>query len=286
MRIGCAILAIFAMASAGWGQTEPGWTFYGRFQGSVSDSATILKVDPSVGYTFNEYLQAYAGLPIYFVDGSSTTSTITSTNQGFETGIGNAYGGFMLSLDNPVVRYTSNLVITAPTGDEDRGFSTGRATVDWSNTFSRSFSSLTPYASVGLANTVSDTSFFVRPFSSSGFVSHFDGGALYDLGPFFNLGGSAYAVRAQGEQRIVTREQRTSSSGSGAGPAQGRGRREQVTRTPVITVVPAEVANDHGFSTWFSVTPKSSIDFQIGFNRSIANDLNSLFFGIGFRIGN
>src|SRR3989304_590612 len=108
-----------------------GWTFYGRLQGASNSSGLILKADPSSGYAFNKYFQIYAGLPIYFVDESSTLSTPSGSN--FVNGIGNAYVGFRLWVDNPVVNYASNLVLTAPTGDKDRGFSTGRATVDWTH---------------------------------------------------------------------------------------------------------------------------------------------------------
>src|SRR5437773_615429 len=74
--------------------------------------------------------------------------------------------------------YSSTLELTAPTGDKARGFTTGRATADWTNRFSHKMDSFTPFGSAGLANTVSDTKFFVRPFTSLGMVVHFEGGAL------------------------------------------------------------------------------------------------------------
>src|SRR6185436_6359611 len=97
---------------------------------------------------------------VYFVNKSSTATGTTGSSG---VGNGNVYGGFRLWLDSPAVNYVSNLVVTAPTGDKDRGFSTGRVTADWTNSFSRKFSSITPFADAGIANTISDTSFFVRP---------------------------------------------------------------------------------------------------------------------------
>jgi len=175
--------------------------------------------------------------------------------------------------EHPVVDFSSTLLLTAPTGDKDKGFGTGRATADWTNTFSHRFSSLTPFGSAGIANTVSDTSFFSRPFTSVGFVSHFDGGAIIRLGEFVNAGASAYAVRGSGEQRLISKVQRGRDSG-----------RKAAFETSPETVGPAEIANDHGFSTWVGI-PKSAADFQIGYTRSVNYDLNTLFFGIGFRIG-
>lgn len=256
-----------------------GWTFYGRFQGISNDSGLIMKLDPSVGYKLNRYVEAYAGVPIYFVRESSTL--LTGPNPGFMNGVGNAYIGGELSLRNPVLDYTSNLQIAVPTGDESRGFSTGRVTVDWNNNFSRTFSSLTPYGNIGLANTVSDTSFFVRPFSSDGLVGYFEGGALYDIMPMFSIGLSGYAIRASGEQRIVSRV----ITRTAAGTSSGRGNSGRVFQNQVDVTGLAELVNDHGFATWLNLSPQSSVDFQFGYNRSARYELDSLFFGVGFRVG-
>ena len=247
---------------------ERGWIFSGRFNGSSNSSGLILKADPTVGYNFNRSFQTYGGVPFYVVNPSSTSSTATSstTTGGSMNGIGNAYGGVRFGLDGESLDFSSNLELTAPTGDADRGFSTGHATVDWTNSFSHSFSSVRPFASVGIANTVSDTAFFVRPFSSLGLVGHFEGGATVSLSRSFDAGVSAYDVQAAGEQRIISKVK---------GRGQGSG-----------SVGSSDLVNDHGFSTWLSVLPASSnVNFQIGYSRSVNYDLNSLSFGVGFRIG-
>jgi hypothetical protein len=208
------------------------------------------------------------------------------------------------------IHYTSDLVATAPTGDTSRGFSTGHPTVDWTNTFSHTFSSVIPYLSIGAANTISDTSFFVRPFSSKGIVGHYEAGTLINVAPRVTIGGSAYGVRATGEQEIISKvvetpvtqpvtaaAQQQSSPGGVLGTVTqitGIGNTQQnsvnnavpvVFETQQQTIGPAAVANDHGFSTWLSVRPGSSTDFQIGYSRSQTYQLNSLFFGVGFRVG-
>jgi len=221
---------------------------------------------------------------VYFVNASSTTTTKTSS--GFVNGIGNVYVGFRLGVDSDAVNYASNLVFTAPTGDKDKGFSTGRATVDWNNNFSRKFSSVTPFGNVGIANTISDTSFFVRPFTSLGFVGHFDGGATVSLSQFVDVGASAYAVRASGQQRIISkiRKRQSTTTSSSSGPGQGAAK-NRVFETSSETVGSADIANDHGVSAWLGVSPRSSVDFQIGYTRSVGYDLDTLFFGVGFRFG-
>jgi hypothetical protein len=264
-----------------------GWTFYGRFRVFPGDSGLIMKADPSLGYTFNEHFEVYAGLPVYFVRESSTAVA----NPASMTGIGNAYAGLQLSLLNPVVDFTSNLELTAPTGDESRGFSTGRVTADWTNTFSRTFGSVMPYASAGVANTVSDTSFFVRPFTSDGLVGHFELGGLWDVTRRVTAGMAGYGVRASGEQRILSRVIQNDTADAAATrrgaaergtPTEGRSR---VFLTAVDVIGLAEIANDEGFATWLTIRPQRNMDLQIGYNVSTRYDLDSLFVGIGFRVG-
>jgi hypothetical protein len=241
-----------------------------------------MKADSTLGYSFSRTFQTYIGLPVYFVNESSTTQTPTPT--GFMNGLGNAYVGFHIGVDREAVNFASNVEATAPTGDKDKGFSTGRATVDWTNNFSHKFSSVTPFASIGVANTVSDTSFFVRPFTSLGLVSHLDGGAKFKLCQFADVGASAYGVRAAGQQRIISKifkRQSTTSSAISSSPS-GRNR---VFETSGETVGTADLANDQGFSTWFAAHAGSTMDFQVGYTRSAGYDLNTLFFGVGFRVG-
>jgi hypothetical protein len=266
----CLIL-VLSPSLALYAQEERGWTFLGRFQGSRSSAGSILKLDPTLGYAFNPHVETYAGVPAYFVNQSATTST----SGGFVNGIGNAYAGIRVGIDTPEVNFSSNLVLTAPTGDKDRGFSTGRVTADWTNTFSRRFSSFVPFVDVGVANTVSDTSFFVRPFSSYGLVGHVDGGLLINVVPLLDLGVSGYSVRASGEQRIVSKVVRQSAS------VRSQGKR--VFESNTETVGTADIANDGGFSTWLSIKPQSRVYFDVGYTRSMTYDLNTVFFGTSIR---
>ena len=58
---------------------ESGLFFSGRFSGSSNSAGTVLKADPALGYSFNSHFETYAGLPFYFVNESSTTTTATGT---------------------------------------------------------------------------------------------------------------------------------------------------------------------------------------------------------------
>jgi len=271
------VLAPFALEA--FAEDGQGWTFSGRFQGSSNSSGLVTKADPTLGYSFSRHFQAYAGMPFYFVNESSTVQT---TGGNFISGIGNAYIGIRGGVDGRAVNFMSNLEATAPTGDKDKGLSTGRATVDWTNTFSRSFSKVTPFASAGLANTVSDTSFFVRPFTTLGLVSHFDGGARFNLSKFFEAGASAYAVKASGDQKIFSKTFKARSTTTTASGGNGKTR---VFDTNAEVTGASDLANDNGYSTWLGAHAGSKMDFQVGYTRSTGYDLNTVFFGVGFRVG-
>jgi hypothetical protein len=291
-----ALMLLPALLHGAASEDDGGLWFSERFLGTSNAAGLVLKANSTVGYAFNGHVQIYGGLPVYFTRAASsntttgTTSTTANTTT-FVNGIGNAFTGLLISASNDSLKYTSDLMLTAPTGDRKNGFSTGHATADWTNTFSHPSSVVTPYGSVGLANTVSDTSFFVRPFTTNGAVAHFEGGALLKVADHVNLGASAYGVNATGQQEIFSKVLgKSSKSGSSTGTTttgtSGSGNaHNNVFQTTQQTTTTADAANDHGFSTWLSLRPNSKADLQFGYSRSAAYQLNSVFFGVGFRSG-
>lgn len=309
MRFTCVLILVATFALPAVAQNEQGWTFAGSFNGSANSDGTVMKATPMLGYMFNRHFQTYTGLPVFFVNAPSTTSTATSTTStptnpgGFMSGLGNVLLGGRLNIEGESLNYSSTLELTAPTGDKTHGFSTGRVTADWTNRFSRRFNSFSPYGSAGLANTISDTNFFLRPFTSLGMVGHFEGGGTYDFSKYVRVTGSAYAIRAAGNQtiisRLIRRENASASSGtslasgtgSGTAPANGKAsvnatdNANKPFNTAAETVVPASAADDNGVSTWIGVTPQEQTDFYVGYSRSMHYDYNALFWGVGFRFG-
>ena len=144
-------------------EEERGFDLYASFQGSANAIGVVNRLDASIGYRFNRFVSFDVGVPFYFVKPSDSTTQTNGTSS--VNGLGNIYGNLRLTFANPSLQFTTILTGTAPTGDQVKGFSTGRGSVDWTNIFSHDFYWALPYVSVGLANTVSDTSFFVRPFS-------------------------------------------------------------------------------------------------------------------------
>jgi hypothetical protein len=279
---------------AGWplfGQSTEtsGFAFYERFQGSASSLGWVNQLDTSVGYNFGAHFSLDAGLPVYFIRPSSSTIAATGTSSG--NGIGNVYAQIRLSEANPIVNFASTLTGTAPTGDKTNGFSTGHATVDWSNYFEHSFSQLTPFFDVGIANAVSDTMFFIRPYTTYGVVTHVEGGARYRLVRGLSVGVSGFAIEPSGQQTVVSRlversGSRTTTGGTPTSGSRTSGSEEsRVFQNTSVTTGTADIARDNGFSTWLQIAPATGVSLYAGYTRSTHFALNTAFFGISFNLG-
>ena len=303
LRILCAALATasvvlcLSLSQALWAQnsddTARAWTISQRFQGSSSSFGQITKLNTNVAFDFRKHVGFDVGIPYYFVNYSAQAG---STGSLFKSGIGNVYADLRLSLPNHLINYTSTLTVTAPTGDRQKGFGTGRATLDWNNGFYRVFANrIAPYANVGVANTVSDTPFFLRPFSSEGIVSHLEAGTTLSLSRLAYVGTSAYAIVPSGEQTIVSKivEVHTETQPARTLPPNSRGRGNGLAKQPTTRVFETvrevvgktDLASDHGVSSWIGIGPMKSLDLTLGYSRSTRYALATLFWGVGFRIG-
>ena len=277
---------VFFVATAAAQQTvdkaqdqSRGYTFYESFTGSSSSLGQVYKLNTTAGYSFNKYFGIDGGVPVYFVHASST-----STTSGFASGngIGDPYLQLRLTFNNPVLNYATTLTGTAPLGDEARGFSTGRATFDWNNHFDRTIPlvGITPFANVGVANTVSDTHFFVRPFTSLGTVTHLEGGATLRVLPMIRVGASVYDVVASGQQKVYSR---VIPRGNQFGLSMGQGRRGAFANAHETIGGPGLVS-DNGASAWIGARVGRIADLEAGYTRSVVYHLDIFEFGIGFNI--
>lgn len=282
LRTITAVVCIGAATLAGQESGESGrFTFEGRVQGSTSSLGNVTRLDGSAGYLLSRHWSLSLGVPYYFVDASSSASNAG----GSFSGVGNVFSELRFALPNPAVTYVSTVTGTAPTGDRDKGLSTGHATVDWSNYFERSFGPLTPFGEAGIANAVSDTQFFVRPFTSYGFVTHAQGGARYRLVRWLNIGGSGYLIQPGGQQTVVSRVvTQHGPSVPTAVPGVARGLLKQTFQTEAITTGPADIARDRGFSTWATFGVRPSLNVYAGYTRSTQYSLDTVFFGLGIRV--
>jgi hypothetical protein len=261
-----------AQSSAKPAAQESGITSYVEFGATTDADGQIYEVNTNVGYDFNPHFGLAVGAPIYFVRPSSTTGG-TSTN-----GLGNPYLALRLKYPTSTLNFSSALTGAAPLGDSKKGLSTGRATFDWSNHFDHSFSDLTPFVELGIANTIPDSRLFLRPYTTLGFNTHFQGGANYDVWKFFSVGASGYDILPSGQQTVFSRVIPGQANGGTIHHGPAFVNNQQTTGS-------ASLAQDDGFSTWIDANPGRSVDMELGFTRSLVYDLNSVSFNIGINLG-
>jgi hypothetical protein len=275
LLLGKPLVAQSNTASQPKPQNEKGFTSYVEFGNSSNSLGRVFELNSSVGYNFSNHFGMDLGLPIYFVQASSSTTGGSTSNNG----MGNPAVDLRLKFNSPAVNFGSVLTGSVPTADTKKGLSTGRATFDWTNRFDRSFGRLTPFAEAGIANTIMDSRLFLRPFTSLGFNTHFQAGANFDLWKVFSVGASAYDILPSGQQKIFSRLV-GQQSGSASTPSHGR-----VFQNNQETTGTADIARDHGFSTWVDASPNSYLDMELGYTRSVNYALNTLSFSVGVNIG-
>jgi hypothetical protein len=251
-----------------------GLTFYSRTQGSSNQAGLVTKLDTNIGYNFSPHFGVDFGVPVYFVYPSTGKSaSILGTRS--RNGLGNVYLDLRYTLLKPVVNFVSYVTVAAPTGDRTQGFSTGHVTWDWHNHVYRTFGRLTPFVNAGLADTIMDSPFYLRPFSSLGLIGHFEGGATYNLWRDLSAGGSFYAITPSGDQNVISKlsgKQTQNKKGSTLG---------QIFEIPGQPTLGPDSVSDRGFSVWCEASATSFLEFDIGYSHSTQYSLDSLFFGVG-----
>jgi hypothetical protein len=269
-----AIALVLALCTSALGRAQDkGFTEYETFQGTVNSENRVLKLDSTVGWNFNKYFGIFGGVPVYFAGTASTTTATGTTASTSHTGMGNAYAGMLFRAPNKTLNYAGALTVYMPTGSTTNGFSNGTAGVDFSNHVSHSFHKFTPFFDFGFANTLPDSQFTTRQFTSTGTITHLEEGADYEIVRHVYLGASGYQIVPFGSQTIFSR---VDGGGGGSG------------KNPFDNVPQAtgnDLTREHGFNAWVGFEPNSLWRAEIGFTRSATFDLNSLAFNLRFNVG-
>ena len=252
---------------------ETGFTSYVEFGGTTNAAGQVYEIDSSAGYTFTQHFGMDFGLPIYFVNGSNSTSGSSSGS-----GVGNPSIDLRWKYPHTSLNYATVFTGSAPLGDKNLGLNTGHATFDWSNHFDHSFNQVTPFFEAGFSNTTQDSRLFVRPYTSYGLNTHFRGGAEIDVWKFISVGAAGYDIAPFGNQTVFSRV--VNAGSSNPNPSHGRSFNggHQVTGT-------SSIASDDGFSMWLDASLSKYTDAELGYTRSVQYDLNSVSFSIGFNVG-
>jgi len=252
-------------------QSESAWSVDESLQGSFNSSGQIFRIDSRVSYRLTDHFEAGAGLPVYLVRASDVSDPL---GEGWSAGLGNVYLDLLLGTGTPDWYLSTGITAAAPTGDEDRGFSTGRVSVDWNSSVAFYIPGATLFGSAGVGNSVSDTSFFVRPFVTTGLVGHSDGGVFIPLSARLGLGALGYVVAGGGEQRVRSRLVQTDRLA-------GTDRRRGFETT--VETRGQDLADDHGFSAWLDISGRAA-NFQAGYTRSVPYAYDTVFFAVVFDV--
>jgi hypothetical protein len=253
------------------GEANRGLEWKEVFEGSTDSSGQVTALTSSATYRFGEHFSMGAGIPLYFNRSTATTGTTTSD------GVGNLFATAGASWKGRALNYGTSLTGSVPTGDSAKGLSTGHATFDWNNRFDQSFSVLTPFVEPGVGNTISDTPFFHRPFTSFGYLAHFEGGTDVDLSHSLTLTLSGYDIAPRGTQTIFSRAVGKGATGSG-------GQHGRVFQTNHQTTGGASINQDNGFTAGLNFSPKSYLDLHVGYTRSVKFAFNAFSWGIGVNL--
>jgi len=250
---------------------ERGFTLYEAFEGSANSDGVVTALTTSVSYKFNDHFSAGFGVPVYFDRTSSSTGATSSA------GIGDVFVTLHGVWKSPLLNYGTALTGSAPIGNSSHGLSTGHATFDWDNRLEHDFGFVTPFVDAGLANSVTDTRYFLRPFTSFGKLLHSEAGADLDLSRSFTLTLSAYDVLPFGTQTVFSRFVNAGSAGKG-------GQHGRVFEVSHSTTGTADLTRDNGYTAGLAYSPTPYLDFEVGYTRSVQFALNTVSFGVGFNV--
>ncbi len=256
-RVPFLLIIAIGLSPAVHAQSMPdsgkGLIWYEGLTGTSSSLGTVSRFDSTLGYNFSHHFSVDFGAPILFVHASSSATT---TSLRSASGIGDMYTDLRLTFRNPLVNFVSNIRGTVPTGSTQNGFSSGRATADWSSHFDRAFGHVTPFVDLGVANTVPDSAYFVRPFRAS-----------------------AYAIEPSGQQKLFSRFLNRQTAPGNPGASHNR-----VFQTTPETTGSADIARDHGFSLGFDSNLFHSLDLAVGYTHSASFSLDTVYFGVGVNL--
>ena len=276
----CAHLAFFIVAgvltaaaqttSLPAGRTTNFFDWTESFDGSTGSSGQDTALTSVVTYRFGRFTVG-AGLPLYLNRSVTTSGAIMSE------GIGDAFVTLGSSGSSLGFNYGTALTGWAPTGNPDRGFGTGHAAFDLTSHIDRDFGILAPFVDAGIANRLTDTAFFSRPFTSYGFLAHLEGGADIPLYRSFTVILSAYDVAPWGTQTIISRDVIYGATGTG-------GQDGRVWEVNHLTTGPAYINHDDGFTAGVTFLPKPYLNLSVGYTRSVAFAFNTYSWGIGLNM--
>jgi hypothetical protein len=161
---------------------------------------------PAVGYSFNDIFSIDATIPIYFYRLAESRSTRPRPDARLVNQRGEP-GDLILDLRAQFIpryfQYQITGAVTAPTGDEAYGLTTGRVTFDISNHFERTFGRLTPNLEIGGGDSTTLVNrILTKNYTSLGPLAHAQVGLGIELFHGISFESDAYEQLPIGDQKI------------------------------------------------------------------------------------
>jgi hypothetical protein len=259
-----------------------GWGFGTRFEGSTSGDGSVYDIATGVGYNFTPHFGVGFGVPYNFV---GTPSSVKGKNPQAVSGDGLGNIGLDLKWLYPAetMNYASTIHLGAPTGDTKKGFSTGHATWNWANHIEHGWGNFTPFIDGGVGNSVPDTKYFHRPFTTFGYNAQFEGGTEVDAGPL-SLTASLYDIAPWGTQTVASKVFRCTSGTKCSAGAKTTNRKNYLNAN--VSTGDASLARDNGLNVGIEYKPAKAkyLDLEFDYSRSVPLRLNSISFAIAVDI--
>jgi hypothetical protein len=232
----------------------------------VHDSVTgwASLANPSFGYSFNDIFSVEATVPIYFYRLAETLATKPKPDAELvplRAEVGDMVLLFHAQFLPRLFSYQATGAVSAPSGDETYGLTTGRVTFDLDNHFERSFRRITPSVSLGAGDSSTLVNRLVtRNYTSLGPLAHFQAGIGLDLfrGVFFES--DAYEQLPMGDQKIY-------------GPSRKGG--------PTV-VIGHHVSEDNGFTNSIDVPLDGHTTLSAYYNRSLRLHSDTVGFSVTY----
>jgi hypothetical protein len=152
-------------AGKGSGEQQ-GLTWTEAYEGSGNSDGFVTDLNSTVGYIFGKHFAMNMGVPYLLITPSTSKTGTTSAY-----GMGNLYLGLRYS-EGTALDFSTSLNSAIRTASTKKGLSTGHVTVDWSNYFARGFDLFIPFVDLGLANSIPDSRFLHRAYTSYGTLAH------------------------------------------------------------------------------------------------------------------
>jgi hypothetical protein len=162
---------------------------------------------PALTYRFNDVFSVDASVPYYlYINAVRTTKTGTSKLTGHVSELGDTPVEGHAELHPLGFDYVATVAVTAPTGDQQLGLSTGHVSYDVNNHLEHEFGAFTPDVEIGIGDTSGLFRQQIRKnYISSGTLAFFQAGSSVDLPADLNLDVEGYEQLPVGGQTVFSR---------------------------------------------------------------------------------